>query len=506
MIEIIIPISSSSKFFPNEEYYFPKPLVDVDGTPLILKVIKNIQKYLNPKKFIFIIPKSLETSFSLGNILKLACNSTVEIVERMEKTDGGLCSSLLAIDSISENHELLILNMDDIIDFDLSEVIDSFRSNNSDSGLIGFEASHPRWCYLKHDSDNLVKMCAEKRVISKIASAGFYYFKNKNLFIDSCMQTMLDGELINGLFYISSAINQLILKGKKVTFFKIPSFKYHSLYSPESIKEYERYLNSYGKSNDIGETNDLNLVIPAAGIGSRFANEGWQSPKPFIHINGRLMIELVIENLNTNSNNKIILFRKEQIKHIDKNSVLNKSKIIAIDRVTEGTACTVLKARKFIDNNSPLLIANSDQIVDFDVEEFINYLYINDLDGLILVFKDPHKSDKWSFVKINDSGLVIEVAEKKPISDLATVGIYLFRKGSDFCKSALDMIVNNERVNNEFYTCPVYNYMINSGAKVGIFEIPYENMHGIGTPHDLREFIEKKGYKPSLDDPNLNRK
>ena len=74
---------------------------------------------------------------------------------------------------------------------------------------------------------------------------------------------------------------------------------------------------------------------------------------------------------------------------------------------------------------------------------------------------------------------------EKPISDLATVGIYLFRKGSDFCKSALDMIVNNERVNNEFYTCPVYNYMINSGAKVGIFEIPYENMHGIGTPHDL---------------------
>ena len=96
------------------------------------------------------------------------------------------------------------------------------------------------------------------------------------------------------------------------------------------------------------------------------------------------------------------------------------------------------------------------------------------------------------------------MAEKKPISDLATVGIYLFRKGSDFCESALDMIVNNERVNKEFYTCPVYNYMINSGAKIGIFEIPYENMHAIGTPYDLRKFIEKKGYKPSLDDPNLN--
>ena len=503
MLEIIIPISSTSRFFPSEEYYFPKPLVDIDGTPLILKVIKNIQKYLTPKKFVFIIPKSLETSFSLANILKLACNSSVEIVERMEKTNGGLCSSLLAIDSISENHEILVLNMDDIIDFDLKEVIDSFRLNNSDGGLIGFEASHPRWCYLKHDSENLVKMCAEKKVISKIACAGFYYFKNKNLFIQSCMQTMLDGELINGTFYISSAINQLILKGKKVTFFKIPSSKYHSLYSPESIKEYERYLNSYERCKDIKETTDLNLVIPAAGRGSRFANEGWQSPKPFIRINGRLMIELVIENLDT-SLNKIILFRKEHINHIDKNSVLNNSKIIPIDKVTQGTACTVLKARKFIDNNSPLLIANSDQIVDFDVKEFINYLHINNLDGLILVFKDPYKSDKWSFVKLNDSGLVTEVAEKKPISDLATVGIYLFRKGSDFCNSAVDMIVNNERVNNEFYTCPVYNYMIKFGAKIGIFEIPYENMHGIGTPHDLREFIIKKGYETSIDDPGLN--
>ena len=174
MLEIIIPISSNSKFFPNEEYYFPKPLIDIDGSPLIVKVIENIQKFLNPEKFIFIIPKSLETSFSLGNILKLACKSSVEIVERMEYTQGGLCSTLLAIDSISENSEILVLNMDDIIDFDLNEVIDEFRSNNSDGGLIAFEASHPRWCYLKHDSNNLVKMCAEKKVISKTACAGFY--------------------------------------------------------------------------------------------------------------------------------------------------------------------------------------------------------------------------------------------------------------------------------------------------------------------------------------------
>ena len=504
MVQIVIPITSTSKFFSSEDYYFPKPLIDVNGKPLIVNVIESIKKFLVPKKFIFIIPKSLETSFSLGNILKLSCETSTEIVERMEYTQGGLCSVLLAIDSISEKDETIIFNMDDIIEFDLKRIINFFRLNNSDGGLIGFEASHPRWCYLKHDANNLVKMCSEKRVISKIACTGFYYFKNKKLLIESCTQSMIDGEITNGLFYISSAINQLILKGKKVNFFKIPSKNYHTLYSPESIKQYERFLTN--NSIKLNQNKILNLVIPAAGLGSRFSSEGWKSPKPFININGKMMIELVIENLDTKLNNKIILLRNEHIKKISQNSLLNNSnsKIISIDKVTEGTACTVLKARKLINNNSPLLIANSDQIVDFDINKFIDHLYLNRLDGLILVFRDPHKSNKWSFVKLDDSGYVSEVAEKKPISDLATVGIYLFRKGSDFCNSAVDMIVNNERVNNEFYTCPVYNYMIKFGAKIGIFEIPYENMHGIGTPHDLREFIIKKGYETSIDDPGLN--
>ena len=146
MLEVVIPISSKSKFFPNEEFYFPKPLVDIDGKPLIVKVIENIKRFLDPEKFIFIIPNSLETSYSLGNILKLACNnSSVQIIERMENTQGGLCSTLLAIDEISDEREILVLNMDDLIDYDLNEVINEFRMNDSDAGLIGFEASHPRW-------------------------------------------------------------------------------------------------------------------------------------------------------------------------------------------------------------------------------------------------------------------------------------------------------------------------------------------------------------------------
>jgi UDP-N-acetylglucosamine diphosphorylase / glucose-1-phosphate thymidylyltransferase / UDP-N-acetylgalactosamine diphosphorylase / glucosamine-1-phosphate N-acetyltransferase / galactosamine-1-phosphate N-acetyltransferase len=165
-------------------------------------------------------------------------------------------------------------------------------------------------------------------------------------------------------------------------------------------------------------------------------------------------------------------------------------KIISIDGITEGTASSVLHSRKLIDNDQPLLVANSDQYVDFDCFDFVKDCIDRDLDGSILVFKDLEKNPKWSFARLEDE-LVAEVAEKKAISDLATVGIYLFRRGSDFVGGAIDMIVSNDRVNDEFYTCPVYNYLISEGLKIGVYEIPKSSMNGLGTPSDLEDFLKK---------------
>jgi dTDP-glucose pyrophosphorylase len=123
------------------------------------------------------------------------------------------------------------------------------------------------------------------------------------------------------------------------------------------------------------------------------------------------------------------------------------------------------------------------------------------LDGSILVFRDLDRDPKWSFARVGANGHVLEVAEKKPISDLATVGIYLFTRGKDFVASAIDMIAQNERINNEFYTCPVYNYMIASGAKIGVYEVTVDAMHGLGTPEDLTEYLEATGAPASKDAP-----
>jgi dTDP-glucose pyrophosphorylase len=128
--------------------------------------------------------------------------------------------------------------------------------------------------------------------------------------------------------------------------------------------------------------------------------------------------------------------------------------------------------------------------VDTDIKRYIDKCAKDKLDGSIMTFIDPHKDKKWSFAKLNKAGMVTEVREKQPISKYATVGIYLYQHGCDFVNAAVDMIIANDRVNNEFYTCPTYNYAIRENKKIGIFNIDYAQMHGMGTPEDLTQYAE----------------
>jgi UDP-N-acetylglucosamine diphosphorylase / glucose-1-phosphate thymidylyltransferase / UDP-N-acetylgalactosamine diphosphorylase / glucosamine-1-phosphate N-acetyltransferase / galactosamine-1-phosphate N-acetyltransferase len=237
----------------------------------------------------------------------------------------------------------------------------------------------------------------------------------------------------------------------------------------------------------------INIVIPMAGAGSRFSQAGYQKPKPFIDVNGKPMIVHVLENLAYPQARYILIARKE---HMEAEAALVQqierdfnAIFIPIDKLTEGTACTVLYARRYINNERPLLIANSDQIVDMRIADFIDDCHRRELDGSILTFIDEKRDPKWSFVKLDDRQLVTEVQEKKPISENATVGIYLYKHGRDFVDSAIDMFIERDRINNEYYTCPAYNYAIKAGKKIGIYSIDVNHMHGIGTPDDLNIYL-----------------
>ena len=236
----------------------------------------------------------------------------------------------------------------------------------------------------------------------------------------------------------------------------------------------------------------MKILIPMAGAGSRFAKEGYTFPKPLIDVAGKPMIQKVVENLDFDCE-YIFLVRKE---HVEKYGGLlhtldritnNRCSYVEVDSLTEGAACTALLAKDLITDDD-LLIANSDQIIEYEPANFTTLKNLTTVDGIVWTFNAVHP--KWSFVKTNSRGFVNEVAEKKPISNIATCGIYWYRNGLDFVKYAEQMIEKDIRVNGEFYIAPVYNEFIQGGKTL----IPYyvHKMWGIGTPEDLRFYLDKR--------------
>ena len=226
-----------------------------------------------------------------------------------------------------------------------------------------------------------------------------------------------------------------------------------------------------------------------AGRGKRFEDVGYSFPKPLIDIEGKPMIQLIIENLNLTGKH-IFLCQKEHYEKYALDKLLEmlspNCKIIQIDGITGGAAVTALKAKELINNDEELIIANSDQWINWNPQHFLSFLQNNDADGGIITFISTHP--KWSFVKVNESGLITELAEKKPISNIATAGIYYYKHGKTFVEAAEQMITKNIRTNNEFYIAPAYNEIIQNGGKV--FHYPVAEMYGLGTPEDLQYFLQ----------------
>lgn len=248
----------------------------------------------------------------------------------------------------------------------------------------------------------------------------------------------------------------------------------------QKIKEIENSAKSI-----IWASDELNIVIPMAGDGSRFGRN--DIPKPFLNIQKKPMIQWVIESLNIQAKYTFIIQKShseqyDYLKHI-LNLLTRNPHIIEIDAKTEGAACTVLLAKHVINNNNPLLIANCDQYIEWDSCNFMHTMNSNNVDGSILTFKS--NETKWSYAKV-ENDQVTEVAEKKVISDKATVGIYWWRKGSDYVKCAEQMIAKNIRTNNEFYVCPVYNEAILNNMRISHYEV--NKMMGLGTPEDVENF------------------
>lgn len=225
-----------------------------------------------------------------------------------------------------------------------------------------------------------------------------------------------------------------------------------------------------------------------AGRGSRFSKEGYSLPKPLIEFNGKTMIENVLENLNLDAN-YIFIVHQDHIEKFGIDEILKKikpnSKIISVNEVTEGAACTALLAEKYIDDKT-LMIINCDQMIhDFSFQHIIEFLEYTKSDGLLGTYLST--SPKNSFLKVDENGIVTQVEEKVVISDIALIGLHIWKNGKDFVISAKEMIKNNDTYNGEFYISKTFNYLIKKGKKI----LPYffNLYHSIGTPTDLKKYL-----------------
>jgi dTDP-glucose pyrophosphorylase len=234
----------------------------------------------------------------------------------------------------------------------------------------------------------------------------------------------------------------------------------------------------------------MHILIPMSGRGSRFAQQGYDKPKPLIEFFGKAMVQHVLENLGLHNSYTLCVLRE----HYDADPALfarlrdmvSDLNIVFVDQITQGAAETCLLAKQHIKPRDTLFIANCDQIMHWDQDHFEEWLAAERLDGAMLTFfKD---TTAYSYVEVDANGLAIRTAEKQVISPHATTGIYVWTRGEDFVWAAEQMIADDVRVNGEFYVCPVYNWNIARGDRIGIYDT-LEHWP-IGTPEDLDIYIK----------------
>ena len=244
-MNILIPMAGKSQHFPEAEYPFPKPLIEIDKKTMIERVIDNLSSAADKVNFIFVISGEDCQKFHIDSTLNILTSSKCQIVRLDKEARGSACSALMAIDYIANDQPLLIANSDQIFDQPLSALINEF--NQVDAGVITFNSVHPRWSYVRLDENRSVVEAAEKRPLSRHAIAGIYYFQKGSYFVDAAMQMIQKDENVNGNYFVAPALNQMILMGNSIGMREVDSDSYHTFYTPQKIQEYERSLFGHSK-------------------------------------------------------------------------------------------------------------------------------------------------------------------------------------------------------------------------------------------------------------------
>jgi len=240
MINVVVPLAGPNQFFDDAQYPYPKPLIEIAGKTMIELFIENLKNISQEIHFIFIINETDCKKYHIDNVLNILTDCKCELIKLAKETKGAACSVLMAIETINNEKPLIIANADQYLEIDFDHALNTFES--ADAGVLTFKSVHPRWSYVKLNELEHIVETAEKKPLSNHAIAGFYYFQKGQHFVEGAMEMIKKDAAVNGVFYISPVLNELVLKNKKLLTYPIETGQFHTFYTPQKIEEYERGL------------------------------------------------------------------------------------------------------------------------------------------------------------------------------------------------------------------------------------------------------------------------
>ena len=505
-MKIVIPMSGTGDRFRRAGYTEPKPLINVDGRPMIEHVI---EMFPGEEDFVFICNADHLRSSRLADVLKRAKPCGV-IVEMQAHKLGPVHAVCQALDRLGDDEEVVVNYCDFGVDWDYGRFLAETRARRAAGAISAYRGFHPHslgptyYAYIK-EHDNWLVEIREKRAFTEnrmeeYASAGTYYFANGGLVKRYFPLTMKERLEVNGEYYVSLVYNLLRRDGHQTFIYELERFLQWG--TPQDLEEYQYWSDYFANGKvRLGGADDTPLadytLVLMAGRGARFAREGYRVPKPLIPVAGEPMVVQAVRSLPRARRWGVIGLRE----HVETHGIggvlrreLGDCDMLSLDEVTEGQACTALLGERFVDPDSSLLVAACDNGMTWDSATYRRMVADRSIDAIVWTFRRRAslEHNPGAFGWVDDAcGRVARVSVKVPLSstprnDHAIVGTFYFRRSGDFFSAVRAMLAAERRVNGEFYIDEALNVLLEAGKRVAAFEVT--KYLGWGIPDDLRTF------------------
>lgn len=517
-MKIVIPMSGMGNRFVQAGYKTPKPLIEMDGIPIIEHVVR---MFPSEEDFIFICnSKHLKETNMRAILERIAPKGTIVEIPPHKK---GPVYAVHCVEALLKDEEEVIVNYCDFSCYwNYADFLEHTRSRNADGCVPAYKGFHPHmlgttnYAFMR-DNEQWMLEIKEKEPFTdnrmeEYASMGTYYFK-KGAYVKKYFKELMEKDInLNGEYYVSLIYNLLVENGLKVSIYDVQ----HMLQwgTPQDVEEYNGFSEYFRAVCELTietkahEATGINL-IPLAGLGSRFSKEGYVDPKPLIQVSGKPMIVQAANYLPKAPNNSFVCLETHLEQYPLEDSIRKaypEAKIVALNKTTEGQACTCEIGLENEDLDSPLLIAACDNGMLYNKKAYEALLDDTDVDAIAWSFRNHPSSDRnpemYGWIKTDKNDTITGVSVKKAISDTprkdhAIVGTFYFKKTRYFLDALSRMYEKNERVNGEFYVDSCLNELVEMNLNAKVFEI--DHYVGWGTPNDYKTFTYWQSFFHKVD-------